>query len=92
MASGGPAAMTATPQLSGATTARTAVAAHAYAMFEPCPCDNRICREVCFQSMASGAPAAMTATPQLSEATTALHAVAGESSKHGALFLATAQF
>ena len=74
-----------------AVATQTAVAVHAYTMFDPCPCDNPKCREACFQSMASGAPAAMTATPQLSEATTALHAVAGESPKHGALFLATAQ-
>jgi len=39
-----------------AVAARTAVAVHAYTMFEPCPCDNPICREVCFQSMTSGGP------------------------------------
>jgi hypothetical protein len=74
-----------------AVAARTTVAAHAYTMFEPCPCADPLCREMCFQSMASGAPAAMTATPQLSGATTARHAVAGEGPKHGALFLATGQ-
>ena len=28
-------------------------------MVEPCPCDNPMCRPVCFQGMASGGPAAM---------------------------------
>jgi hypothetical protein len=53
--------------MAGATAAHAAAsvpAAHAAAvaqshlMVDPCPCDNPVCRPLCFQSMTSGAPAA----------------------------------
>ena len=34
-------------------------AAHNRPMFEPCPCTDRLCREVCFQNATSGSPASM---------------------------------
>jgi hypothetical protein len=42
-----------------AVSVRAAAAMHAYPRFEPCPCDNPICRPVCFQGMAAGGPASM---------------------------------
>jgi hypothetical protein len=41
-----------------AVAART-VAVHVSPRFDPCPCDNPVCRSMCLQSMASGGPAAM---------------------------------
>ena len=42
-----------------AVSVRAAAAVHAYPRFEPCPCDNPICRPVCIQGMAAGGPASM---------------------------------
>ncbi len=36
-----------------------AVAAQSSLMFEPCPCTDRACREVCFQNATSGGPVAV---------------------------------
>jgi hypothetical protein len=33
-------------------------AAQSRPRFEPCPCDNPVCRPVCFQTTAAGSPAA----------------------------------
>jgi hypothetical protein len=54
-------AVTGTPAAHAAATAaaRPAAAAHARPEFEPCPCTDLRCREVCSQSMASGGPAFM---------------------------------
>jgi len=43
----------------GTPAAHAAAAAHANTRFDPCPCDNPVCRSLCFQSMASGGPASM---------------------------------
>jgi hypothetical protein len=73
--------MTGTPAAAHAATAvsaRAAATVHAYPVFEPCPCTDRLCREVCFQGVASGGPAAMIhrqthpATPQVEVAATAI--------------------
>ena len=53
--------LTGTPDAHAATAVpvRAAATVHAYPMFEPCPCTDRACREVCFQGAVSAAPAAM---------------------------------
>ena len=53
--------LTGTPAAHAATAvpARAEAAAHAYPMFEPCPCVDPVCRPVCYQSVVSGGPAPM---------------------------------
>jgi hypothetical protein len=55
------AAATGTPAApaTAAITARTAATMDAQPEFDPCPCDNPVCRPLCFQSMTSGGPASM---------------------------------
>jgi hypothetical protein len=40
-------------------SAEATPAAHSRPMFEPCPCTDRLCREVCFQNATSDSPASM---------------------------------
>jgi len=43
----------------GTPAAHAVAAVHAHSRFDPCPCDNPVCRPLCFQSMSSGGPANM---------------------------------
>jgi hypothetical protein len=55
--------MTGTPAAHAAVSARTAAAVRAHPMFDPCPCDNPVCRPACHQGVVSGGPASMIHRP-----------------------------